>query len=304
MLKLVHLHQSPSSQLQPLATFQTTQKSSSAVAIPSKQPPSAARFCSCCGRRHFIEAATAAFLPVSPPKSSASTLHSDDYSDLLNKIHPPRPDWYEEFYASVMATSMKSYEEKIAGYKSQLFGKLKGKAKRVMEIGIGTGPNLEYYAGNGEIQVFGLDPNKKMEKYARASATAVGVPPKNFHFIEAVAEAVPLDDSSMDAVVGTLVLCSVKDVSMALKEVKRVLKPGGFFLFIEHVAAKDGTSLKFWQTVLDPLQQTVADGCHLTRETGKYITSAGFSSLELNMASLYNDPFSLISPHVYGVAWN
>ncbi|KAE8726316.1 S-adenosyl-L-methionine-dependent methyltransferases superfamily protein isoform 2 [Hibiscus syriacus] len=275
MLKLV----------QPVATVQTTQKSSSAAAIPSKQPPSAVRFCSCCGRRHFIEAATTAFLQISPPKSNASALHSDDYLALLNKIHPPRPDWYEEFYASVMNTSMKSYEAKIAGYKLQLFGKIKGKAKRVMEIGIGTGPNLEYYAGNDEVQVFGLDPNKKMEKYARASATAVGIPLKNFHFIEAVAEAVPLDDSSIDAVVGTLVLCSVKDVNMALKEVKRVLKPGGLFLFIEHVAAKDGTSLKFWQTALDPLQQTVSDGCHLTRETGKYITSAGFSSLELNMAS-------------------
>ena len=75
---------------------------------------------------------------------------------------------------------------KIASYKSQLFGKLRGKAKRILEIGIGTGPNLEYYADNNEVQVFGVDPNKKMEKYARSAASAVGLPSKNFQFIEAV----------------------------------------------------------------------------------------------------------------------
>ena len=62
----------------------------------------------------------------------------------------------------------------------------------------------------------------------------------------------------------------------------------------------DGTSLKFWQSVLDPLQQIVADGCHLTRETGKNISEAGFSGVDLSMAFLSNA--SLISPHVYGMA--
>ncbi|OMO93245.1 Zinc finger, RING-type [Corchorus capsularis] len=275
---MVALHQSATSQIQSLAVFASlkttqTQKNSS---VPHKTSP---RFCSC-GRRHFLEAtASAALLPIFPSNAS----QSNDYLDLLNRIHPPRPDWYEEFYASVMDTSMKSYEAEIAGYKSQIFRELRGKAKRVLEIGIGTGPNLEYYADNNDVQVFGVDPNKKMEKYARTAAAAVGLPPKNFQFIEAVAEAVPLDDASVDAVVGTLVLCSVKDVNMALKEVKRVLKPGGLFLFVEHVAAKDGTILKLLQSVLDPLQQTVADGCHLTRETGKNISAAGFSNVELNM---------------------
>lgn len=247
MLKLVHLHYSHSFQLQPLASLKTTQKSRSAAAIPSKQLSLAPSFCSCCGRRHFIEAATAAFLPISSSKSNASSSHSDHYlvpsklvdyllsfktfnrdyfdvQDLLNRIHPPRPDWYEEFYASVMDTSMKPYEAKvsnyfmpfvsytyictielpilllnlkIAGYKSQLFEKLKGKAKRVLEIGIGTGPNLEYYAGDNEVQVFGLDPNKKMEKYARAAATAVGLPSKDFHFIEAVSCFSPSSSSKL-----------------------------------------------------------------------------------------------------------
>lgn len=76
--------------------------------------------------------------------------------------------------------------EKIAGYKSQLFSNLRGKAKKVLEIGIGTGPNLKYYASGTDIEVSGIDPNMKMEKYAKAAAVASGLPPTNFKFIHAV----------------------------------------------------------------------------------------------------------------------
>ncbi|XP_062111568.1 uncharacterized protein LOC133823021 [Humulus lupulus] len=247
-----------------------------------------------CGRRVFIKAAATSLLPICPAKAS-------DFTATLRKIHLPRPDWYEEFYASVLDTSMKSYEAEIAGYKSELFANLRGKARRVLEIGIGTGPNLTYYAGDNGVQVFGVDPNGKMEKYAKASAIAAGLSVQNFKFIQAVGEALPLADASVDAVVGTLVLCSVEDVNLTLKEVKRVLKPGGLYLFVEHVAAKEGTSLRFVQSILNPLQQTVADGCHLTRETGKHISEAGFSNLKLSLTFLSNA--SLINPHVYGIAY-
>ncbi|KAL5553760.1 hypothetical protein UlMin_041161 [Ulmus minor] len=253
-------------------------------------------FCSC-GRRHFIElAAATALLPIFPTNAS----DSPDYTATLKKIRPPRPDWYEEFYASVLNTSMKAYEAEIAGYKSELFANLKGNVEKVLEIGIGTGPNLRYYAKNNGMQVFGVDPNGKMEKYARASALEAGLPLPNFKFIQAVGEALPLADASVDAIVGTLVLCSVTDVNMTLKEVKRVLKPGGIYLFVEHVAAKDGSSLRFIQNVLDPLQQTLSDGCHLTRETGKLVSEAGFSNLNLSMAFLSNA--SLVNPHLFGIA--
>ncbi|PON54136.1 Methyltransferase type [Parasponia andersonii] len=250
-----------------------------------------------CGRRIFIKAAATSLLPIFPANSSDSLL---DYTAMLKKIHPPRPDWYEEFYASVLDTSMKSYEAEIAGYKSELFANLRGKARKVLEIGIGTGPNLRYYDVDDVVQVFGVDPNSKMEKYATAAAVEAGLPVPNFKFIQAVGEALPLADASVDAIVGTLVLCSVKDVDLTLKEVKRVLKPGGLYLFVEHVAAKEGTTLRFIQSIFDPLQQTLADGCHLTRETGKHISDAGFSSLKLSMAFLSSA--SLINPHIYGIA--
>ncbi|KAK4598567.1 hypothetical protein RGQ29_015852 [Quercus rubra] len=261
-------------------------------------------FCCICGRRRFIEGTTAtstalAAFPNGP--SNASDLHADEYRSVLNKVRPPRPDWYEEFIASALDKFSDSYEAEIADYKSQLFSNLKGKAQKVLEIGIGTGPNLKYYAGEADVQVFGMDPNRKMEKYAQAAAEAAGLPLTNFEFLHAVGEAIPLGDASVDAVVGTLVLCSVKDVDIALKEVKRVLRPGGIYLFVEHVAAKDGTVLRFIQNVLDPLQQTVADGCHLTRETGMKISEAGFSGVELNKAFVSN-AFH-VNPQVYGIAY-
>ncbi|KAK6922004.1 Methyltransferase type 11 [Dillenia turbinata] len=270
------------------------------LGVPQLLCSSSSMFCSC-GRRCYIQSLGTALLTLIllPPTSNASDLPPDSKA-VLNRIHPPRPDWYEEFYASVLNSGMKAYEAEIAGYKSQLFSNLKGKASKVLEIGVGTGPNLKYYASGNDVFVFGVDPNTKMEKYAQAAALAAGLPKEKFKFVQAVGESLPLDDASVDAVVGTLVLCSVTDVSMALKEVKRVLRPGGLYLFVEHVAAKDGSSLRFFQNILEPLQGTLADGCQLTRKTGETISEAGFSTVDINMAFLASALF--INPHVYGIA--
>ncbi|KAL5718859.1 hypothetical protein ACHQM5_011719 [Ranunculus cassubicifolius] len=250
-----------------------------------------------CGRRHFIGASGSAFLlPIT--QSNASALPPDP-KDMLKRVYPPRPDWYEEFFAQAMETSMKTYEKEITDYKVNLFNKMRGR-RNVLELGIGTGPNLTYYARDADVYVFGVDPNKSMEKYTKAAVAAAGLASDHFTFLEGVGEALPVGDGSMDAVIGTLVLCSVKDVKLALQEVKRVLKPGGLYIFIEHVAAKDGTTLRFIQNALDPLQQLVSDGCHLTRETGTYISQAGFHDIEMNTTFVSNA--SLIGPHVYGIA--
>ncbi|KAF7801754.1 methyltransferase-like protein 7A [Senna tora] len=265
---------------------------------PESSEPARSCFC---GRRHFIEASTLGtyIFPIRPSNAADSR---SDYRDALNKFHPPRPDWYEEFYALVLSRAAESYEAEVARYKSQIFSNLRGKAQKILEIGIGTGPNLRYYASDSsDVEVIGIDPNQKMEKYAQSSAASAGLPPSKFEFIHAVGEAIPLSDASVDAVVGTLVLCSVKDVDMTLKEMKRVLRPGGLYLFVEHVGAKEGSILRFLQRILDPLQQTLADGCHLTRDTGNIISTAGFSSVELNMAFLSKATF--VNPHVYGIAY-
>ena len=97
------------------------------------------------------------------------------------------------------------------------------------------------------------------------------------------------------------VLCSVPNVEGALAEVKRVLKPGGKFLFIEHVLAPEpDRKLRLFQHILNPLQQATADGCHLDRDTLKSIQSAGFANVD---ASSFVVPgLGLIGPHVAGIA--
>lgn len=252
-----------------------------------------------CGRRHVIGASSAAaLLPFLAPPSLAAPPVDPDV--VLQRVHPSRPDWYEEFYASAMDQGMKSYEAEIAGYKVKLFSHLSPAGKNILELGVGTGPNFKYYASEDGVNVIGVDPNKHMEKYARAAVVSAGLASSSFTFRRGVAEALPAEDNSMDVVVGTLVLCSVNNIDMALREIKRVLKPGGLYVFIEHVAAPDGTLLRLVQGALDPLQQLVADGCHLTRRTGQSIRDAGFSSLSLDGVRLSNA--YIISPHVYGVA--
>lgn len=227
--------------------------------------PCTLRCCPCaCGRRHLIGSSSAAatatlLLPILPSnsnsnsKAAASEIQTAHESDaMIDKFRPARPDWYEEFYAQAIHQGMKSYEAQIAGYKKDLFTHLNltaipGKIRNVVELGVGTGPNFKYYAtpaaaSHLNLNVIGVDPNKMMEKYARAAALAAGLPPPNFTFMHGVGEALPVGDNSMDAVIGTLVLCSVTDVDLALKEVRRVLKPGGRYLFIEHVAASGTAS--------------------------------------------------------------
>ncbi|KAJ6811757.1 methyltransferase-like protein 7A [Iris pallida] len=259
------------------------------------------RYCSC-GRRHLIGAiSSAALLPILPAMADIS--FPSDPSVVMEKVHPQRPDWYEEFFAEAMQQGMRSYETEIGSYKKELFNRLPVKARRVVELGVGTGPNFKYYAGAAAaagMGVIGVDPNKQMEKYARAAAADAGLPPMNFTFTRGVGEALPIEDNSVDAVIGTLVLCSVKDVGVALREVRRVLKPGGLYLFIEHVAAREGSLLRLMQSILDPLQQLLSDGCHLTRETGSLISEGGFSRVNFDMTILSNA--SLISPHIYGIA--
>uniref|UniRef100_A0A6I8N710 Thiol methyltransferase 1A n=1 Tax=Ornithorhynchus anatinus TaxID=9258 RepID=A0A6I8N710_ORNAN len=110
-----------------------------------------------------------------------------------------------------------------------------------------------------------------------------------------------VDDASMDVVVCTLVLCSVRSQEDILREVFRVLRPGGAFYFLEHVAAEPNTWTAFWQQVLAPTWQLIFDGCDLTRETWKPLERAGFSRLQLQRMQA---PLSwkIVRPHIMGFA--
>jgi ubiquinone/menaquinone biosynthesis C-methylase UbiE len=142
---------------------------------------------------------------------------------------------------------------------------------RTLDVGIGSGLSLAFY-GERTRQIVGIDPSAELLRFARKRADKVSIP---VELLRGSAEAVPLEDQSVDTVVTTFTLCSVGDAAKALSEMRRVLKPGGKLLFAEHGRAPD-PGVAIWQDRLTPLWSRVAGGCHLNRKPDDLIQSAGF----------------------------
>jgi ubiquinone/menaquinone biosynthesis C-methylase UbiE len=139
----------------------------------------------------------------------------------------------------------------------------------VLEIGVGCGLNLPLYA-NRATEVFGLEPNPKLLEMA--SRKSASVPAK---MIEGSAESIPLDSGSVDTVITTWTLCTIPDVATALAEMRRILKPTGQLLFVEHGSAPD-ENVRKWQHRLTPLWKQLAGGCHLDCPIVDLVEAAGF----------------------------
>jgi ubiquinone/menaquinone biosynthesis C-methylase UbiE len=139
---------------------------------------------------------------------------------------------------------------------------LAGASGRVIEIGSGTGANLEHYPRTID-ELVCTEPEAPMAKRLREKAERSGLPVR---VVEAPAEELPFDDGSFDTAVAALVLCTVTDPAAALAEIARVLKPGGRFVFMEHVRAED-PGLAKWQDRLHPLWVRFGHGCHCNRPT-------------------------------------
>ena len=142
---------------------------------------------------------------------------------------------------------------------------------RVLEIGIGAGPNLKFYPPRVN-EILALEPSTKLTEMARRRATDSSI---CVTFLEASAEAIPLEGSSVDTVVMTWTLCSIADASEALREMRRVLKPSGQLLFVEHGQAPE-ESVRKWQDHLTPVWKRIAGGCHLNRPIPALLERAGF----------------------------
>ncbi len=144
-------------------------------------------------------------------------------------------------------------------------------AGRVLEIGVGSGLNFPLY-GSAVTSVLGLEPSTPLLDMACARASSAAIPVR---LLDASAEAIPLELGSIDTVVTTWTLCTIPDVQRALSEMRRVLKPGGWLLFVEHGRAPEARIAR-WQDRLDPLWSRVAGGCHLNRKIDDLISGNGF----------------------------
>jgi len=152
---------------------------------------------------------------------------------------------------------------------------------RVLEIGIGSGLNFDFYPQRVQ-QILGLDPSLRLLQMARQALNqSLSQSRLNVTFLEASAEAIPLEGNSIDTVVMTWTLCSVPDPVRTLSEIRRVLKPNGQLLFVEHGLAPEDT-IRRWQNRLTPAWERIAGGCHLNRPVRELIENAGFAIIQID----------------------
>lgn len=142
---------------------------------------------------------------------------------------------------------------------------------RVLEIGIGSGLNLPFYRRARDI--VGLEPSPRLAEMTRHAAKRCS---SRVALIEGSAEAIPLENSSVETVVTTWTLCSIPQVVLALSEMRRVLKPSGRLLFVEHGRAPQ-ENVRKWQDRLTPMWKWIGGGCHLNRPIRELIEGAGFA---------------------------
>jgi len=197
----------------------------------------------------------------------------------------------KRWFAWALSHMAGRYDALLADRKRDLLGRLDG---TVVEIGPGTGMNFRYYPRG--LRWIGVEPNPYMHPYLRRAGSEAGI---NVDVRESHAETMGLADGSADVVVTTAVLCSVHDQAKTLREIRRVLKPGGRLVFLEHVAADRTTSLRKIQRFVRPLWRCIADGCDPSRDTRDAIVEAGFSLVQFESFRL---PLGPVATHIAGIA--
>lgn len=158
----------------------------------------------------------------------------------------------------------------------------------VLEIGFGSGPNIPYY--KNVTKLYALEPSKELYNLGKENISQAKFP---IEYLNASAEKIPLVDNSVDSVVSTWTLCSIPHPEIALQEIRRVLKPNGKFIFIEHGKSPENLAFKI-QKFLTPIYKRIAGGCHLDRDIDKLIQDTGFTIENLEKFQLKSKPLAFM----------
>jgi SAM-dependent methyltransferase len=204
---------------------------------------------------------------------------------------PVRHPIFSRYYARV--GHLMDTRAGVAGHRRELLAGLSG---RVVEVGAGNGLNFPHYPAT-VTEVLAVEPEPYLRRRALAAASQARAP---IRVVDGTAEALPAHDTSFDAVVASLVLCTVVDLDRALAETRRVLRPGGTLRFYEHVRA-DTPQLARRQDQFARPWGWLTGGCHPNRDTVAAITAAGLRVVTLDRFDLEAMPL-LVRPHVLGVA--
>ena len=196
--------------------------------------------------------------------------------------------FYDRFMARTEAAC-------LAGWRRDLLRHTHGK---VLEIGAGTGATIEHYPGQVSRLVLS-EPDRHMRRILQHKADQVVT--DRIRITADTAERISAPDEAYDCVVASLVCCSVSDLRAALWEMRRVLKPGGRLVFLEHVAAAEGSSRRRWQNRINPLWKRLMGNCHLNRETEAAIVGAGFAIRQIDRESM-RKALPIVRPTIRGIA--
>ena len=181
-------------------------------------------------------------------------------------------------YVVPRLTHLSMRQEYLVRFRKRVISAAEG---RVLEVGIGSGLNFQLY-GAQDTSVIGLEPSSALLRMAAARVSDATV---SIKLLDASAEAIPLGNGTIDTVVSTWTLCTISNASVALSEMRRVLKPSGALLFVEHGLAPE-PGVARWQHRLDPLWSRIAGGCHLNRKMDDLIAGNGFRIAALENARL------------------
>jgi len=199
--------------------------------------------------------------------------------------------FYQKLFAHGLALGDDAQHRLYGDRKRRLFSDVEG---TVVEIGPGTGVNLPYLSDG--IRWVGLEPNPHMHDFLWDRLTGRAI---DARLRAAPAQDTGLRDDYADVVISTLVLCSVPALEPTLAELRRILRPDGRLLFIEHVAAPPDSWLHTLQRTVRPVWRRLADGCHPDRDTDSVLENAGFSSVDYER---FDTGLPVVSPHIIGTA--